>query len=251
MHPVRAELELLLHSRKLDVTLTTAAPWRQADGDRLAASGWPLLDDALSGGLRRGHLSEVVGPRSSGRSTVFCQIAAAATARGEAVALIDTHDRFDPGSAEAAGVDLGRLLWVRETGDHARALKAFNLVLQAGGFGVVAFDLSDVRRLPLQQFPPTTWMRISRVIEGSSTVALLVGAEHVARSAGGATIALDAAAAGVGQWRGTSVRARRLQGIAVHPRVISARSGLAPVPAAAAQPGSASAAAGAACLRAV
>ena len=230
MHPARAELERLLQSRKLDVTLTSAAPWRADDGDRLAATGDPRLDDALGGGLRRGHLSEVVGPRSSGRSTVFCHIAAAAMARGEVVALIDTHDRFDPASAEAAGVDLGRLLWVRDSGDHARALKAVNLVLQAGGFGVVAFDLSDVRRMALRQFPHTTWMRIARVVEGSSTVALLVASEHVARSAGGVTIALDAPTAGAGQWHGTSARARRLQGIAMQPRIVSARSGAVAMP---------------------
>ena len=36
-------------------------------------------------------------------------------------------------------------------------------------------------------------MRLARVIEGSQTVALLVGAEHIARSAGGATIEIDPA----------------------------------------------------------
>ena len=46
-----------------------------------------------------------------------------------------------------------------------------NLVLQAGGFGLVAFDLADVPRPALRQFPYTTWMRIARVIEGSQTAA--------------------------------------------------------------------------------
>ena len=44
-----------------------------------------------------------------------------------------------------------------------------NLVLQAGGFGLVAFDLADVHATALRQFPYTTWMRIARVIEGSQT----------------------------------------------------------------------------------
>src|SRR5215203_2870716 len=72
----------------------------------------------MGGGLRRGHLSEVGGPRSSGGTAVVASCLASAIARGEVVALIDTHDRFDPVSAAAAGVDLSRLLWVRETG-HA------------------------------------------------------------------------------------------------------------------------------------
>jgi hypothetical protein len=227
MRAVRAELESLLRARKLDVTLTTTATWPKEDDERLAPTGCAMLDMSLDGGLRRGHLSEIIGARSSGRSTVFCGLAAAATTRGEVVALVDTHDRFDPASAAAAGVDLGRLLWIRDMGNAERALKAMNLVLQAGGFGVVAFDLSDAGSVALRQFPHTTWMRLSRVIEGSATVALLIGSEHMARSPGGVTITLDTpSAARAGTWKGTNARARRLSGLQVRSRVISARAGL-------------------------
>src|SRR5262245_36639235 len=191
MTAARAEIESLLRARKLDVTLTTAAVWRGGDEDRKAATGCREVDAALAGGVRRGHLSEVIGPRSAGRSALFVGMAVAAAARGEVVALIDTHDRFDPNAAQAAGLDLGRLLWIRESGNADRALKAMNLVLQAGGFGVVALDLVDVAAPALRQFPHTTWMRIARVIEGSVTVAVLLASEHVARSPGGVTIALD------------------------------------------------------------
>jgi recombination protein RecA len=219
----RAKLESLLQSRKLDGTLTTSAVWRDVREDRLAPTGLPELDSALDGGLRRGHLSEVVGPRSSGRTTVTGAILAAATARGEVVALVDTHDRFDPASAAAAGIDLSRVLWVRDHGDALRALKAVNLVLQAGGFGVVAFDLADVRGPALRQFPITTWMRLSRVIEGSQTVALLMGAEHLARSPGGVTIALNRKDAGGSiQWSGQADRARLFRGVTISPRVVAA-----------------------------
>jgi hypothetical protein len=141
------------------------------------------------------------------------------------VAVIDPHDRFDPASAAAAGVDLSRLLWVRDTGDHERALKAAHLVLQAGGFGVVALDLADVSGAALRRLPHTTWMRLARAIEGSTTVALLLGAEHIARSPGGVTIGLEPAAGrAAGDWLGESVQARRLRGLAIQPRVISARA---------------------------
>ncbi len=215
----RAELESLLRARKLDVTLTTSAPWRQASRD-VAGTGLAALDASLGGGLTRGHLSEIVGARSSGRTSVVCRVLSAAAARGEAVALIDTCDRFDPVSAAAAGLDLSRLLWVRDTGDPSRALKAMNLVLQAGGFGVVAFDLADVPPVALRPFPYTTWMRIARVIEGSQTAALIVAAEHIARSPGGVTIALDPARP---RWSGAADRARLLQPIDVSPRVVGAR----------------------------
>ena len=220
MGAARAVLESLLRARKLDVTLTSERPW--IDPDDAAATGVERIDQALGGGLRRGHLSEIVGARSSGRTTVMCAALAAATGRGEVAALIDTCDRFDPASAADAGVDLSRLLWVRERGDAARALKAMNLVLQAGGFGLVAFDLADVPSLALRQFPYTTWMRISRVIEGSQTVALLAGSERIARSPGGVTIALETTSSLRGTWAGQSDRARFLKNLEITPRIVTA-----------------------------
>jgi hypothetical protein len=222
MLAARAHIESLLRARKLDVTLTSAAPWSAARD--VAATGIAELDDALGGGLARGHLSEIVGARSSGRTSVMCRVLAAAADRGEAVALIDTCDRFDPASAEAAGLDLTRLLWVRDTGDASRALKATNLVLQAGNFGIVAFDLADVHAMAVRAFPYTTWMRVARVIEGSQTVVLLSGADRIARSPGGVTIALDACARGArGRWAGAGDRARLLRGVDIRPRIIGGK----------------------------
>ena len=120
------------------------------------------------------------------------------------------------------GVDLSRLLWVRERGDAVRALKAVNLVVQAGGFGVVAFDLSDVPSRIVRQFPHTTWLRLSRVIEGSQTVLLLLGSERIARSSGGTSIALEGAAGSRGLWTGQGPRARHLTGLEITPRLIAA-----------------------------
>ena len=220
-----AHLESLLRARKLDVTLTSAAPGhgRRADED-LAETGVPCVDAALGGGLRRGHLSEIIGPRSAARTGVLCQALAAAAARGELVALIDPCERFDPASAAAAGLDLSRLLWVRASGDAARGLKAAMLVLQAGGFGLVAFDLADVPGPALRGFPFTTWLRLARAVEGTQTVALLVGSDRLARSPGGVTIALDRpAGASRAVWAGTSSRARLLSGLELHVRVVGGR----------------------------
>ncbi len=239
----RAELESLLKARKLDVTLTSAAPLSTASvftpgatqpgADDLAVTGVPAIDAALDGGLRRGHLSEIIGGRSSGRTAAVCRALGAAVFRGELVALVDTCDRFDPESAAATGLDLSRLLWIRETGDATRALKAMNLVLQAGGFGLVVLDLADVAPRSVRALPFTTWFRLARVIEGSQTVALLVAAEHLARSSGGATIAMACMEANAttpvpglsrARWTGRSDRARLLQGLDTSPRVVGARS---------------------------
>src|SRR5687767_15926163 len=86
----RAAVEALLRERKLDRTLTSTLPDRLGE-DAVAALGTDALDRALSGGLPRGQVSEVVGPASSGRTSVAWAALAAATQRGESVALIDTR----------------------------------------------------------------------------------------------------------------------------------------------------------------
>jgi hypothetical protein len=231
-----AALESALRVRKLDRTLTTAlAPLERIDPSALMPMDVAALDACLRGGLPRGQLSELAGPRSSGRMTLLLQMMAAATARGEIAALVDTLDRLDVASAAAAGVDLSRLLWIRghdrdpgfgirDPGspfNHVidRALKALNLVLQAGGFGVVAIDLADVPPAALRQIPFTTWLRVQRAIEGSDTACVLMTAEPLARSAGGLTVSL----AGRASWTGTSDRSRRLAGIDMRARVVSPR----------------------------
>ena len=221
-----AVLETALRAKKLDRTLTTALPpLDRTDAAARAPTGISALDACLRGGLPRGQLSEIAGPCSSGRTTLLLTLVAAATRRGEIAAVVDTCDRLDVPSAVTANTDLERLLWVRgdSTGpiDRAidRALKALNLVLQAGGFGVVALDLADVPRLALKRIPFTTWMRVQRIVEGSDTACVLVVAEPLARSAGGVTLTLTGTVA----WAGDAARSRRLDGLEVGARIVSPR----------------------------
>jgi len=243
----RAALESALRVRKLDRTLTTALLPEHVDPSTLVATDVPSLDAALRGGLPRGQLSELAGPRSSGRTSLLFQLVAAATRRGEIAALVDTFDRLDVASADAAGVVLDRLLWVRGQAitrmqdggltthpdrwsaapgpsglfDRTidRALKALNLVLQAGGFSVVAIDLADVPPVALKRIPYTTWLRIQRVIEGSDTACVLLTPEPLSRSAGGLTLALT----GRSSWAGDSERSRRLAALDLTTRIVSPR----------------------------
>ena len=227
-----AVLEDALRARKLDRTLTSAIPPGKGDG-QVAPAALTELDTSLQGGLPRGQLSELVGPPSSGRTTLLLQMLAAATQRGEIVACVDTFDRLDLASVVAAGVDLDRLLWIR---GHAvsraesvglrpqfgvrtaglslrpeglldrtieRALKALNLVLQAGDFGVVAIDLADASPAALHRLPFTTWLRVQRTIEGSETACVLVAPQSLGRSSSGLTLTLDSRT----QWVGQSSRA--------------------------------------------
>jgi len=74
--------------------------------------------------LPEGAITEIYGPRSSGRATLLHAALAAATNAGELCALIDAADAFDPCSASHAGVHLNRLLWVRSHHDAHAALAA-------------------------------------------------------------------------------------------------------------------------------
>jgi hypothetical protein len=204
----REHLEALLRDRKLDHTLSHSASDPMV-ARWLVPTGIAELDSRLEGGIPRGHLSEVVGPRSSGRLAIVVSALAHATSRGEAVALIDPLDMFDPVSASASGVDFQRMLWIRgeATGSARlslsceygtlqksldRAVKALNIVLQAGGFGVVVLDLGEIAPQTITRLPYTTWVRLQRVIEGSETACVLIGSESIARSAGGVSVQLAA-----------------------------------------------------------
>jgi hypothetical protein len=107
---------------------------------------------------------------------------AAAAVREEICALADAGDTFDPASAQSAGVDLSRLLWVRCGGNPEYAIKAADLLVQAGGFGMVALDLGDVAPSVARRIPLATWYRLRRAIEDTPTVMLLVEREQTVKS---------------------------------------------------------------------
>ncbi|HVO80789.1 MAG TPA: hypothetical protein VMT28_08655 [Terriglobales bacterium] len=154
--------------------------------------------DALTGGLPRGCLTEICGPASSGRTSVLVATLAAATQRQEACALVDVSDAFDPVSAAAAGVDFERLLWVRcgenknssqrpqntekkedrerkkIEGPLEQALRVTDLLLQSGGFGMVAIDLGGIPFRSARRIPLTSWFRFQRAVEHAPTVLFVI-----------------------------------------------------------------------------
>lgn len=249
----RATVEVLLKEKKLDRTLTSALPERLGE-DAVAPLDSAAFNRGLAGGLPRGQVSEVVGPASSGRTSVAWAALAAATRRGESVAIIDTFDRFDPPTAQACGIDLSRVLWVRGQAvskttvavDPAwlpgvravngpgtfvervidRAIKALNLVVQSGVCTLVAVDLIDVPATALRRLPASTWFRVERAIEGSDTAVLILAAQPVSRSTGGRSIVLDTGnrppAPGV-IWKGDHDRSRRVSGVRLRASVSAAR----------------------------
>ena len=192
-------------------------------------TGVSELDEPLEGGLARGHLSEIVGPPSSGRTSALIAVLAAATNRGEVVALVDTFDNFDPVSSQAAGVDLTRVLWIRGRQSASpmavhgvdQAVKAAGLVLQSERFGVVAIDLAEAPIMAIRRLPFSTWLRLARAIEGSETVGIVLGPTAMGRSALGRSIVFGTPRST--KWSGRGPRSRLFQGMDVDARVESAR----------------------------
>jgi hypothetical protein len=155
--------------------------WRRTASPAVLAAGVGSIDAAL-GGWPRGRISEIVGPASSGRTTLLHRLLARATARGEVCALVDALDAFDPVTAELSGVDLARLTWVRCGGHLEHVMRAADLLLHAGGLGVVALDLGGVLEEALGRIPAPYWFRFRRAVEASETICVVLAPRPVAKS---------------------------------------------------------------------
>jgi hypothetical protein len=182
--------------------------------------------DAITSGIPRGCLTEIWGGASSGKTSVLMAAMAAATRRGETCVLIDASDSFDPGSAEAAGVNFGKLLWVRcgqpslvvgrrslcsrqlsavsrqekQSGSRAlglglqdktkkqserrleQVLKATDLILQSGGFGMIVLDLAGIAEKFVRRIPLASWFRFQRAVEHTKSALLVVSESGCAQT---------------------------------------------------------------------
>jgi RecA DNA recombination protein len=141
--------------------------------------------------LARGIIAQIFGARSSGRATVSLHILAQATQRGEVCAVVDLKDGFNPGAAAHAGVCLERLVWVRCRGNVEHALRAADLLLHAGGFGVVLLDLCEAAPRMANRIPLSYWFRFQREIENTPTILLVCGDRAYAQTCSPATVELQ------------------------------------------------------------
>ena len=162
-------------------------------------SGIPEID-SLAGGLPRGSLTEICGPPCSGRTSILLSALASRTAQSEACALVDGRDTFDPCSAEAAGVNLKNLLWVR-CRNVDQSLRATDLLLQAGGFGLIALDLSDIPPDTVRYVPLNAWFRFRRTVEDTPTILLVLEQESNAKTCASLVLGLGLDSA---RWKATS-----------------------------------------------
>jgi len=241
---LRAQLESELGGR-----WPSPFTFRERPAAETVSSGIAQIDSLTgAGGLPRGALTEIFGPDSSGRTSLLLSLLAQMTAREEACALVDSTDAFDPQSAEAAGVDLRRLLWVRcaragiqDSGlrlpiadcrlpienrrkkspivnqqsalaspeprtpspesrfsgarNVEQSLRATELLLQGGGFGLVAVDLGDVPPQWARRVPLAFWFRFRRAVENTPTVLVVLDQAPCAKTCASLVLRLEPHAA--------------------------------------------------------
>jgi len=159
------------------------------------STGIPEID-ALTGGLPRGAISEIFGPASSGRTSLMYSMLAYATTHEETCALVDTNDAFAPSAAAAAGMDFDRLLWVRGAGNLEHAFKATDLLLHAGGFGLVILDIGDIAAKDARRIISSWWYRFRHTVEDRPTVVMVISEAACTRSCAALTLELN----GVPEW---------------------------------------------------
>ena len=138
--------------------------------------------DRITGGLPRGAITEILGSASSGRTSLLHSALAASTIRQEVCALVDASDSFDATSAAHAGTDFDQLLWIRCGSIVDHAIKATDLLLQSGGFGLVALDLGDVPFVKSRRVQLSWWFRFKRAVENTPTALIVISHDPNARS---------------------------------------------------------------------
>lgn len=176
--------------------------------------------------IPKGGLIEVCAQgESAGMATVMRRLMVAITRRKAFCALVDAGDSFDPAGAERAGVELDRLLWVRCRRQAGRekaltpleqAFKAADILIQNGGFELIAVDLATIPEAALRKIPLTTWFRFARVAEKTECALVFFSGYPVARSCTTLTLQLSL--------NGSTWSSTTGQGKLAHTRVLTAMS---------------------------
>lgn len=208
---------------------------------KTASTGIEQIDALLEGGLLVGAISEVTGPHCSGRTTLALAFLAQRTAESRVCAWVDVDDALDPESAAASGVILSQLLWVRCNNEQKsrsacsqkasgrtpawnqpaylpnwtrldQALRATDLLLQAGGFAAIILDLGSTPPEQASRIPLATWFRFRQAADRTRASLLVLGQNAYAQSSAAIVLEcspLEANAEGDTVLRGFTAQIRR------------------------------------------
>jgi len=204
LRPVDSGLSEAVRALKKEHRLTTGSELidilERRRRNQVVPTTLESIDALLDGGLPRGKMTEVAG--RGVRLSIEIAAIASATSCGEAAALIDVGDAFDPQLGESAGIQLQRMLWVRPK-TMKQAVAAAEMLI-ATGFQLV---IVDAGLPPLRgRVADAAWVRLGRAAEahgcallvstpypltGTTSVAMLRASETRARWRGGLLTAIE------------------------------------------------------------
>lgn len=182
----KAEIESAIASR-----FGSAFKQQEKSPAEAISTGISQVDAFTGGGLPRGAIVEIYGQPSSGRTSFMLSALAQATRHEEVCALVDTSDIFDPQSAAQGEIEFDRLLWIRCAHNLEHAFKATDLLLQAGGFGLVMLDLGDVPAQTAKRIISSWWYRFRRTLEATPTALVVIAEESSVRACAALTLELQ------------------------------------------------------------
>ena len=171
MQPITniVQLRQLLAERWPGLRMLSERPWLKVAHE---STGLTAIDDLLQGGLPKSAISELVSRQlSAGSALIVAALLRHAYQTNQWLGLVDGQDCFDP--APLDNTLLSRLLWVR-CRETKQALKAADLLLRDGNLSLVVFDLRLNPTSELRRIPATTWYRLQRIVELTSTTLLVL-----------------------------------------------------------------------------
>ena len=279
-HEKRAALLKQLAASERLADVRTASRLEVRPRPEMISSGVAEVDALTGGGVPRGCLSEIWGPASSGKTSLLIAMIAAATRSREACVLIDASDSFDPESGAAAGMDFGKLLWVRcgaapcvasrasrasenqpQAGSRAsrgigeenpahdaqratggiagrakkfsehrleQVLKATDLILQGGGFGLIVLDLAGIEEQFVRRIPLASWFRFQRAVEHTKSALLAISESSCAKTCAALSVEIKHSAVGI-QHSGKPAHAELLEAMRIEAAVTRSRLDRKPV----------------------
>lgn len=105
------------------------------------ATGMPTFDKEVAGcgGIPRGRLTEIIGPESSGKTTLALHCVAQEQKAGNICAYIDMEHALDPTYASKLGVDVDNLL-VCQPDFGEQALETAQALVDSQSVGLIVVD---------------------------------------------------------------------------------------------------------------
>jgi hypothetical protein len=133
-------------------------------------TGIHTLDhELLQGGLPGGNLIEIVGSKSSGKTTLLFRILPGLNKEGRRIAYFDFSQTFYPPSAKESGIDLKKILVIRPINIQA-GLRAAEILLRSEDICLAVFDLVATS----DQIPKALLLRLKRSVKQAGGIGIFL-----------------------------------------------------------------------------